>query len=152
MVNQHRSNMFKEFKEFALKGNLIDMAIAFVMGAAFVKLSTAFIEDMVMPLVGKLSGGIDYTNMFIPLSATGARTLAEAKAKNIPVIAYGDFITVAINFLIVAFVMFMVVKGISTAKKVAAKKAADAPPETAPIPSAEEVLLREIRDLLRQKA
>lgn len=145
--------MFKEFKEFALKGNLIDMAVAFVMGAAFVKLSTAFIEDMVMPLVGKLSGGIDYTNMFISLSTDGLpRTLAEAKAKNVPVIAYGDFITVTINFLIVAFVMFLVVKAINTAKKLAEKKVAAAPPAAPPAPSKEEILLTEIRDLLKAKA
>ena len=147
--------MFKEFKEFALKGNLIDMAVAFVMGAAFVKLSTAFIEDMVMPLVGKVSGGIDFTNMFIPLSVvnvTPHMTLAEAKTKAVPVIAYGDFITVAINFLIVAFVMFMVVKAINTAKKLAAKKAAEAPAPAPPAPSKEELLLTEIRDLLKAKA
>ncbi len=144
--------MFKEFKEFALKGNLIDMAVAFVMGAAFVKLSTAFIEDMVMPLVGKLSGGFDFTNMFIPLSnAKSAATLAEAKASNVPVIAYGDFITVAINFGIVAFVMFLVVKAINKAKKLAAKKAAEAP-AAAPAPSTQEVLLGEIRDLLKAKS
>ena len=146
--------MFKEFKEFALKGNLIDMAVAFVMGAAFVKLSTAFIEDMVMPLVGKLSGGFDFTNMLIPLSPTNVTphmTLAEAKTKAIPVIAYGDFITVAINFVIVAFVMFLVVKAINTAKKLAEKKAAAAPPPTPPAPSKEELLLTEIRDLLKAK-
>ena len=139
--------MFKEFKEFALKGNLIDMAVAFV------KLSTAFIEDMVMPLVGKLSGGFDFTNMFINLSTNGLpKTLAEAKANNVPVIAYGDFITVTINFLIVAFVMFMVVKAINTAKKLAEKKAAAAPPPAPPAPSKEELLLTEIRDLLKAKA
>src|SRR5215217_2655669 len=113
--------MFKEFKEFALKGNLIDMAVAFVMGAAFTKLSTAFIEDLVMPWVGKLAGNMDFTNSFFPLylEATktvvvdgnpvttkvpldSIKTLAEAKSFG-PVIAYGDFITIAINFMIVAF-------------------------------------------------
>ncbi|MES2924272.1 MAG: large conductance mechanosensitive channel protein MscL [Verrucomicrobiota bacterium] len=143
--------MFKEFKEFALKGNLIDMAVAFVMGAAFVKLSTAFIDDLVMPLVGKLSGGMDFTNRFIALSdAVDVTTLADAKAKKIPVLAYGDFITITINFIIVAFVMFLVVKAIAKAKALAAKKEAAAP-AAAPLPTAEELLLGEIRDLLKQK-
>ncbi len=141
--------MFKEFKEFALKGNLIDMAVAFVMGAAFVKLSGAFIEDLIMPLVGKLSGGMDYTNKFFALSdSVTATNLVEAKKQG-AVIAYGDFVTVAINFVIVAFVMFLVVKAISKAKKLTEKEAAVAAPAA---PSAQEMLLTEIRDLLRQKS
>ena len=141
--------MFKQFKEFALKGNLIDMAVAFVMGAAFVKLSAAFIDDLVMPLVGKLSGGMDYTNKFIALSdKVTATNLVEAKKQG-AVIAYGDFITIGINFLIVAFVMFLVVNAINKAKKLTEKEAAAAPP---PEPSNEEKLLAEIRDLLKQKA
>ncbi len=143
--------MFKQFKEFALKGNLIDMAVAFVMGAAFVKLSTAFIEDLVMPLVGKLSGGMDYTNKFIALSdKVTAENLADARKQG-AVFAYGDFITIGINFVIVAFVMFLVVQSISKAKAIAARKEAAAP-AAAPLPSAEELLLGEIRDLLKQKA
>jgi large conductance mechanosensitive channel len=138
--------MFKEFKEFALKGNLIDMAVAFVMGAAFTKLSGAFIEDLVMPLVGMVSGGMDYTNKFFPLSsAVTATSLAEARKQG-AVFAYGDFITIGINFIIVAFVMFLVVKAINSAKR--KEKAAPAPPAA---PTAEEKLLAEIRDLLRQK-
>ena len=143
--------MFKQFKEFALKGNLIDMAVAFVMGAAFVKLSTAFIEDLVMPLVGKLSGGMDYTNKFMALSdKVTAENLADARKQG-AVFAYGDFITISINFVIVAFVMFLVVQSISKAKAIAARKEAAAP-AAAPLPSAEELLLGEIRDLLKQKA
>ena len=140
--------MFKEFKEFALKGNLIDMAVAFVMGAAFVKLSGAFIEDLIMPLVGKLSGGMDYTNKFFALSdKVVATNLIEAKKQG-AVIAYGNFVTVAINFVIVAFVMFLGVKAISKAKALTAKAEAAVPAE----PSAQEKLLIEIRDLLKQKA
>jgi large conductance mechanosensitive channel len=139
--------MFKEFKEFALKGNLIDMAVAFVMGAAFVKLSTAFIEDLVMPLIGKISGGMDYTNKFIALSDKVTETnLLEAKKQG-AVIAYGDFITVGINFIIVALVMFLVVKALNRAKQLIVKETA----ALAPQPSAQELLLAEIRDLLRQK-
>lgn len=141
--------MFKEFKEFALKGNLIDMAVAFVMGAAFVKLSTSFIDSLIMPLVGKLSGGMDYSNKFLALSNNVTATnLIEAKKQG-AVIAYGDFITVAINFVIIAFVMFLVVKAISKAKALMEKQAAAAP---APEPGAQEKLLAEIRDLLKQKA
>lgn len=140
--------MFKEFKEFALKGNLIDMSVAFVMGAAFTKLSTAFIEGLIMPLVGLLSGGMDFTNKFIALSEkVTATNLVDAKKQG-AVISYGDFITVAINFVIVAFVMFLVVKAINKAKAIAEKPAAPAGP---PEPTAEEKLLTEIRDLLKQK-
>src|SRR5688572_24480437 len=120
--------MLKEFKEFALKGNLIDMAVAFVMGAAFVKLSTAFIEDLVMPWVGYLSKGMDYTNKFLALSdKVTATNLADARKQG-AVIAYGNFITVCLNFLIVAFAMFLVVKAIGKAKKLMEKEAAAAPP------------------------
>lgn len=140
--------MFKEFKEFALKGNLIDMAVAFVMGGAFTKLSTAFIEDLIMPLIGRISGGMDYTNKFFALSdKVTATNLVEAKKQGV-VLAYGDFITIGINFVIVAFVMFLVVKSINKAKALTAKEAAAVPPE----PSAQEKLLVEIRDLLKQKA
>lgn len=139
--------MFKEFKEFALKGNLIDMAVAFVMGAAFTKLSTAFIEGLIMPFVGLLSGGMDFTNKFLALSdKVTATSLVEAKKQG-AVVSYGEFITVGINFLIVAFVMFLVVKAINKAKTLAIKEEAAAPAA----PSAQEVLLAEIRDLLKQK-
>lgn len=140
--------MFKEFKEFALKGNLIDMSVAFVMGAAFIKLSTAFIEGLVMPFVGLLSGGMDFTNKFMALSdKVTATSLVEAKKQG-AVVSYGDFITVAINFVIVAFVMFLVVKAVSKAKALAAKPVVPAgPPEL----TAQEKLLSEIRDLLKQK-
>jgi large conductance mechanosensitive channel len=140
--------MFKEFKEFALKGNLIDMAVAFVMGAAFTKLSGAFIEDLIMPLIGRISGGMDYTNKFFSLSdKVTATNLVEAKKQG-AVLAYGNFVTIGINFVIVAFVMFLVVKSINKAKTLTAKEAAAVPPE----PSVQEKLLVEIRDLLKQKA
>lgn len=141
--------MFKEFKEFALKGNLIDMAVAFVMGAAFTKLSTAFIEDLIMPVIGRVSGGMDYSNKFLALSdKVSATNLVKAKTEG-AVIAYGNFITIGINFVIVAFVMFLVVKAINRAKILIEKEAAAAPP---PEPSTEEKLLAEIRDLLKQRS
>lgn len=140
--------MFKEFKEFALKGNLIDMAVAFVMGAAFIKLSGSFIEDLVMPVVATLTGGMDFSNKFIPLSdKVAATTLAAAKAQG-AVLSYGNFITIAINFVIVAFVMFLVVKAVNKARSLTEKPApAPTPPEQGP----EEKLLTEIRDLLKQR-
>ncbi|MFU8894371.1 MAG: large conductance mechanosensitive channel protein MscL [Luteolibacter sp.] len=140
--------MFKEFKEFALKGNLVDMAVAFVMGAAFTKLSGSFIEDLIMPLVGKVAGGVDFSNRFIALSSEVTAASLEAAREQGAVWAYGSFITVAINFLIVAFVMFLVVKAINKAKTLAAREAAAA---HAPGPSAQEQLLAEIRDLLKQR-
>jgi large conductance mechanosensitive channel len=145
--------MLKEFKEFAMKGNLIDMAIAFVMGGAFGKIVTSFIDGMVMPLVGLIQGK-DFSNMYLPLSekVSAAMAAAEAaggglslaKAKEIgPVIAYGSFITVLIEFIIIAFVMFLIVKGINRMKK-----SEPAPPPAGP--SNEEKLLMEIRDALRK--
>jgi len=140
--------MFKEFKEFALKGNLIDMAVAFVMGAAFTKLSSAFIEDLIMPLIGLVSGGVDFSNKFISLSDKVTATNLVAAREQGAVWAYGNFITVALNFVIVAFVMFLVVKAINKAKTLAAKKEAAAPP---PGLTVQEQMLIEIRDLLKEK-
>lgn len=140
--------MFKEFKEFALKGNLVDLAVAFVMGAAFIQLSGSFIEDLVMPLIGMISGGMDFTNRFIALSDDVTATSLAAAREQGAVWAWGNFVTIAINFFIVALVMFFVVKTINKAKKLAEREeaAVTAPAE----PSAEEKLLTEIRDLLKQ--
>jgi large conductance mechanosensitive channel len=143
--------MFKEFREFALKGNLIDMAVAFVMGAAFTKLSSSFIEDLIMPLVGRISGGVDFSNKFVALSSgVTATSLAEAK-KQAAVLAYGNFVTISINFVIVAFVMFLVVKAINKAKALTEKQAEAAAEAASVEVSAQEKLLTEIRDLLRQR-
>lgn len=140
--------MFKEFREFALKGNLIDLAVAFVMGAAFTKLSGSFIEDLVMPLIGRVSGGLDFSNKFIALSDNvTALNLVDAKKQG-AVLSYGNFITIGINFVIVAFVMFLVVKAINKAKKLTEKEAAAAGPAELP---ADVKLLAEIRDLLKNK-
>ena len=140
--------MLKEFREFALKGNLVDMAVAFVMGAAFTKFSTSFIEDLFMPLLGAVTpGGMDFSNKFIGLSSNvTATSLVEAKKQG-AVFAYGNFITVGLNFLIVAFAMFLVVKAINKAKSLNKKEEEAAPAA----PSKEEVLLAEIRDLLKSK-
>jgi large conductance mechanosensitive channel len=143
-------SMIKEFKEFAMKGNLIDMAIAVVMAGAFGKVTSAFIDGMVMPAVGMLTGGTDFNDKVISLKeavtevkdATGAII---TKAEPAVVIKYGTFITVTIEFLIVAMVMFMVIKAINKMKK--AEAAAPAAP---PAPSSTDVLLMEIRDSLKK--
>lgn len=142
--------MFKEFREFALKGNLIDLAVAFVMGAAFTKFSSSFVEDLIMPLVGSLTpGGLNISNRFLALSSNVVSpTLLEAKKEG-AVLAYGNFFSVGLNFLIVAFAMFLVVKGINRAKKLMAREAVVVAAAT---PSAEVRLLMEIRDLLQKKA
>lgn len=135
--------MLKEFKEFALKGNLVDMAIAFVIGAAFTKVVNAFIDGMVMPAVGMLTGGVNFNDMKMVLKAAGK----DATGADVPEVAvkYGTFITVAIEFLIVAFVMFLVIKAMNKMKK-KQEEAPAAPPE----PSASEKLLAEIRDALKK--
>jgi large conductance mechanosensitive channel len=135
--------MIKEFKEFALKGNLVDMAIAFVIGGAFGKVVSAFIDGMVMPAVGMLTGGVNFNDMKIVLKEAGK----DAAGKDIAEVAvkYGSFITIAIEFLIVAFVMFMVIKAMNAAKK----KEAEVPAEPA-APTATESLLAEIRDALKK--
>lgn len=143
--------MFKEFKEFALKGNLVDMAIAFVMGGAFGKVTSAFIDGMVMPLVGKLTGGVDFSDMKRVIQEPVAEVKDAAGKVITPAvpevaIKYGAFITVAIEFLIIAFVMFMVVKAMNKMKKQEAAAAPAAPPE----PTATEKLLAEIRDSLKK--
>ncbi len=134
--------MLKEFREFAMRGNVVDLAIGVIIGAAFGKIVDALVSDVIMPIIG-IAGKADFTNYFIPLSsAVNATNLADARKQG-GVLAYGDFITIVINFLIVAFALFFVVKGINTLKKPAA-----APPAPPPPPSDEVVLLTEIRDAL----
>jgi len=137
-------SMMKEFKEFAMKGNLVDMALAFVMGAAFGKVVSGFIEGIVMPLVGKLVAGVDFASLKYVLSqaqmdASGKVIAAEASIK------YGEFINIIINFILVAFVMFIIIKAMNKMKK----KQEAAPMTPAP-PTEDQTLLREIRDLLKK--
>lgn len=138
--------MLKEFKDFAMKGNLVDMAIAFVMGGAFGKVVSAFIDGLVMPLVGMIQGK-DFSNLYFGLTEktkeAAASGLSLEKAKELgAVFAYGKFLSVTIEFLIVAFVMFFVVKAMNKMKK-------EAPAEAPPTPE-DIVLLREIRDALKK--
>lgn len=140
--------MMKEFKEFAMKGNLVDMAVAFVMGGAFGKVTSSFIDGMVMPLVGQLTGGVDFNNKKLVLTNAVAEVKDAAGNVTAPAVAevavkWGTFVTVCIEFLVIAFVMFMVIKAINKMKK-----AEPAPPP--PGPSNEEKLLMEIRDALKK--
>ena len=139
--------MLKEFKEFALKGNVVDLAIGVIIGAAFSKIVDSLVKDIIMPMVG-MFGSADFSNYFLPLSkAVTATNLADAQKQG-PVLAWGSFATYAVNFLIVAFVLFLIVRAINTLKRAEAKPAEAAAP---PPPPRNEVLLTEIRDLLAQK-
>lgn len=140
--------MIKEFKEFAIKGNMVDMAVGIIIGGAFGLIIKSLIADVIMPLVGSVIGDVDFTNMYIPLSEGVAKGLSldEARAEG-AVFAYGNFITVLFNFLILAFVIFIMVKMINNAKKKFEKEQAAAP---AKAPAADIVLLGEIRDLLKK--
>lgn len=137
--------MLEEFKKFAMKGNVVDLAIGVIIGAAFGKIVESLVGDIIMPIFGAI-GGLDFSNYFIRLSSKiTADSLIEAKKQG-AVLAYGNFITVAINFTIIAFALFFVVKGINRLQR--QKEAA---PEVPAAPPKEEVLLTEIRDLLARK-
>jgi len=137
--------MLEEFKKFALRGNVVDLAIGVIIGAAFGKIVESLVGDIIMPIIGGISGGLDFTNYFIPLSSkVSAESLAEAKKQG-AVLGWGEFVTVSINFLIIAVVLFLVIKGINRLKwKEEAQPSKPAPPR-------QEVLLEEIRDLLADK-
>jgi large conductance mechanosensitive channel len=134
-----------EFKEFAMKGNVIDLAVGVIIGGAFGKIVDSLVGDVIMPIVGRIFGGLDFSNYFIPLSGQTAATLVEAK-KSGAVLAYGSFLTVAVNFIILAFIIFMMVKQINRLKS-AEPPAPPAPPAA---PPEDVVLLREIRDALKR--
>ena len=136
--------MLKEFKEFALRGNVLDMAVGIIIGAAFGKIVNSLVSDVMMPPLGLLLGQVDFSNLFVSLSGTEYATLAAAQEAGAPVIAYGLFINAVIKFVIVAFVLFLLIKQANRFKRQAQAPAPAAPPR-------EEVLLEEIRDLLRQQ-
>jgi large conductance mechanosensitive channel len=137
--------MLKEFREFALKGNMVDLAIGVIIGAAFGGLVQSIVNDILMPIIGLITGGIDFSQMFIQLKGEPQATLDRAKEVG-ATIAYGRFITLLINFLIVAWVLFIVVKMMNRLKRAPAPA-----PAAPPAPSREEALLKEIRDLLAKK-
>ena len=141
--------MFREFRDFIARGNVLDLAVAVIIGAAFATITTSLTEDMIMPVVGALFGGLDFSSYFmllgpVPEGYAGSLTnYAALKAAGAPVLGFGQFITVVINFLILAFIIFLLVRA---ANKIV-KKAEEAPAED----PAEVALLREIRDELRKK-
>ena len=124
--------MLKEFKAFAMKGNVLDLAVAVIIGAAFGAIVTSMVNDVIMPPIGMILGHIDFKDLFISLNGTTYASLAEAKAKGAPVVAYGQFMNTVINFLIVALVIFLVVKGVS--RLTPAEKPAPAVPTTKDCP------------------
>ena len=138
----------KEFKEFAVKGNVMDMAVGVIIGGAFGKIVSSLVDDILMPLIGKATGGVSFTDLFINLGDGAYKTLAEAKEAGAAVFAYGQFIQNVVDFLIVAFCIFLMLKGIN---KLSRKKEEPAPEPEAPAGPTQEELLAEIRDLLKKK-
>jgi len=138
--------MMKEFKAFAMRGNVLDLAVGVIIGGAFGKIIGSFVGDVMMPVLGLLLGGVDFTGKFLSLKGGSFATLAEAKAANVPTLNYGVFLQSIIDFVIVAFAIFMLIKAINSTQKKEAEKLA--PP---PAPSNEEKLLTEIRDALRAR-
>jgi large conductance mechanosensitive channel len=137
--------MLQEFKEFAVKGNVVDMGVGIVIGAAFTSIVTSFVEDIVNPIIGLFTGGIDFSGLFLNLSGQEVASAAQAKEQGLAVITYGVFINAVISFLIVAWILFFVIKGVNSLKR----KAED--PATPADPPREQVLLEEIRDLLARQ-
>jgi large conductance mechanosensitive channel len=135
--------VLKEFREFAMRGNVVDLAVGIIIGAAFGKIVTSLVNDVIMPPIGLLMGGVDFSNLFVNLGATDYATLAAAKEAGAPVISYGSFVNTVLDFVIVAFAIFLLVRAINRLKKAE-------PPPAPPGPSAEEKLLTEIRDLLKK--
>ena len=141
--------MFQEFRKFIMRGNVLDLAVAVIIGAAFGLITKSLVNDIIMPLVGYVFGGLDFSNYFLPLSdKVTATTLAEARKQG-AVLAWGNFVTVVVNFLIVAFVIFLLVRGVNRAMERFRKEEEEPAPAA---PSRQEVLLEEIRDLLAKKS
>ena len=140
--------MLQEFKEFAIKGNAMDLAVGVIIGAAFGKIVDSIVKDLIMPLAGLVFGKLDFSNLFVVLGKVPpdtAMTLDALKTAGVPVFAYGSFITVAVNFVILAFIIFMMVRQINRFKR-----AESAAPEVAPATPEDIALLREIRDSLKR--
>jgi large conductance mechanosensitive channel len=140
-------SMASEFREFAVKGNVVDLAVGVIIGAAFGKIVGSLVEDIVMPVVGRIFGGLNFTDYFIalaPIPANIPMTLEAVKKAGVPVLAWGNFVTIAINFIILAFIIFLMVKQINRLKR-------EAPPAAPPAPAEEIVLLRDIRDTLARR-
>ena len=136
-----------EFKDFAMKGNVVDLAVGVIIGAAFGKIVDSIVKDLIMPIVGRIFGGLDFSNYFVQLGTVpadykGAMTYEALSKAGVPLFAYGNFITVAINFIILAFIIFMMVKQVNRMKKTAPPAPVETPEDT--------LLLRDIRNLLKK--
>jgi large conductance mechanosensitive channel len=143
-VEDRGLRMLKEFREFAMKGNVVDLAVGVIIGAAFGGIVTSLVGDVIMPVIGAITGGLDFSNYFTPLSkAVTASNLADAKKQG-AVLAWGNFLTLTLNFIIIAFVLFMVIRFMNRLKR--RDEAAPPPPK----PTRQEELLTEIRDLLKK--
>ena len=141
-----------EFKEFAMKGNVVDLAVGVIIGAAFGKIVDSVVKDLVMPLVGRVIGGLDFSNYFLMLAAPpadykGPMTYEALTKAGVPLLAYGNFLTVSLNFVILAFIIFVMVRQINRLKR----ETPPAPPAQPPAPPEDVVLLREIRDALNRR-
>ena len=141
------SKIVSEFKEFAMRGNVMDMAVGVIIGGAFGKIVTSLVEDIIMPLVSKATGGVSFVDLFINLGDGSYKTLADAKKAGAAVLAYGQFVQNILDFIIIAFCIFLMIKAVNKVSRKKKEEAAEAPAE----PSAEEKLLTEIRDLLAKK-
>ena len=142
--------MLQEFRAFAVKGNVVDLAVAVIIGAAFGKIVDSLVQDVIMPVVGRIFGGLDFSNYYVPLNNQALNlTLVEAKKAG-AVLAYGNFITILLNFLILAFIVFQMVRLINKARTLSLRRQEQAEDAAPPAPPPEDVmLLREIRDALR---
>ena len=138
--------MLKEFKTFVQRGNVLDLAIGVILGAAFGAITKSLVDDILMPILGIFTGGLDFTNWFIALDGNSYATLAAAKEVGAATLNYGVFLNTIVNFLIVSFAIFMLIRQLNKLMK-----PEPAPPPAPPVPSAEEKLLTEIRDLLAKK-
>lgn len=138
--------LLNEFKAFAMRGNVLDMAVGVIIGGAFGKIVTSLVNDIFMPLIGLATGGMDFTNLFLSLDGNRYETIAAAKEAGASVFAYGQFIQNIVDFLLVALCVFLVVKAVNRFKK-----KEEAAPAAPPAPSKEETLLAEIRDILKNK-
>lgn len=139
--------MIKEFRDFIARGNVVDMAVGIIIGAAFTAIVSSLVADLINPIIGVITGGIDFSNLFINLGSGDYATLTDAKAAGAAVLAYGAFITAVINFLIIAFVVFLLVKAVNKVKSAAESKEKEAP---APKGPSELDVLLEIRDSLKK--
>lgn len=147
--------MLKEFQKFIMRGNVLDLAVAVIIGAAFGKIVTSLTEDVLMPVIGKIFGGLDFSSYFIllgdvPANLAGSTDYAALKKAGVPLLGYGAFITQAVNFILVAFIIFVLVRAVNRATELFERKKDEAPAAPAPEP-AELVLLREIRDELKAR-